>query len=46
LFYNHEKEETGFQQYWSNLSQTEKGEYGQRLYDVKKLILSKTCGIC
>jgi hypothetical protein len=35
LFYNHEKEETGSQQYWSDLSQTEKGEYGQRLYDLK-----------
>jgi hypothetical protein len=35
LFYNHEKEETGSQQYWSDLSQTKKDEYGQRLCDLK-----------
>jgi len=35
LFYNHGKEETGSQQYWSDLSQTEKDEYRQRLCDLK-----------
>ncbi|CAF2582547.1 unnamed protein product [Rotaria sp. Silwood2] len=41
LLYNHEKEETGSQQSWTDLSQTQRNEYAQQLMELKNQYYEK-----